>query len=176
MLKAPPPPSINHPKNVCSLITFSGIIYFRSSISEYSIMDSHFDPSKCSEEEIDSLKDKIHRNSVQNNANDCLEWTRSCGKSGYPQMRLGQAFYERFNNIPYNPAHLLYTIQHKITLDKGYEISHLCHNKRCVNYEHLSYEPKAVNAARNQCCHSRVCITHQYHDWGIVYPNCVFQQ
>ena len=140
-------------------------------------MDSHFDPNKCSDEEIQSLKDKIHKNSIHNGATDCLEWTRSCGKSGYPQMKLGKIFNDRFKNIPYNPAHLLYCIQHTIILNNvSHEISHLCHNKRCISYEHLSYEPKIVNAGRDQCCRTGMCYTHVYYDWGIEYPKCILPQ
>ena len=32
-----------------------------------------------------------------------------------------------------------------------YEISHICHNTRCFNPEHLMAEPKAENLARNSC-------------------------
>lgn len=137
-------------------------------------MESHFDPHKCSAEELESLQYKIRQNSIQNGATNCIEWTKSRGKSGYPQMKLGQTFYDRFKNSPYNPAHLLYSIAHKITLDTGgYEMSHLCHNKRCISSEHLSYEPKLVNLGRDQCCRAGVCNSHVYNDWGIDYPKCV---
>ena len=55
----------------------------------------------------------------------------------------------------------------------GYEMSHLCHNKKCTNISHLTYEPCTVNQQRKSCndpamCH-KVCVDHGN------YPSCIFQ-
>ena len=49
----------------------------------------------------------------------------------------------------------------------GYEISHLCHNKNCIQIEHLQLEPKSVNMSRKMCVSGRQCIGHGQ------YPPCL---
>jgi hypothetical protein len=48
------------------------------------------------------------------------------------------------------------------------EVSHLCHNKLCINQEHLVLETQAVNASRNRCALLKHCT--QRHS-----PRCVFE-
>ena len=43
---------------------------------------------------------------------------------------------------------------------KKLEISHICHRKNCVNIEHLSQEPHAINMARKTCKQNKKCIGH----------------
>jgi hypothetical protein len=47
-------------------------------------------------------------------------------------------------------------------------LSHLCHNKRCINIRHLNNEPQAVNNGRKTCVNIHRCIGH------VDYPNCIF--
>ena len=49
-----------------------------------------------------------------------------------------------------------------------YETSHLCHNKLCVNIDHLSLEPHSVNTQRRACVTNGRCIGH-----GAPYKNCI---
>lgn len=48
------------------------------------------------------------------------------------------------------------------------DISHLCHNPTCVNFKHLSREPRSVNEARRRCQLARRC-TQEHDD-----PHCIF--
>ena len=56
-----------------------------------------------------------------------------------------------------------------------YEISHLCHNKGCINFEHLHMEPHAINQQRIKCRNHHpnhrgpktICIGHNE------YPDCL---
>lgn len=48
------------------------------------------------------------------------------------------------------------------------EVSHLCHQRLCVNADHLSLEPRSVNMGRMHCKGQRQC--HQCHEG---YPRCL---
>lgn len=49
------------------------------------------------------------------------------------------------------------------------EVSHLCHEKLCVNPMHLSLEPHATNQERIHCMQQGVCSgAHHPH------PRCIF--
>ena len=43
-----------------------------------------------------------------------------------------------------------------IRLPEGHEPSHLCHNKQCVNMDHLVSEPHHVNMSRVACSNERL--------------------
>ena len=43
-----------------------------------------------------------------------------------------------------------------IRLQEGHETSHLCHNKQCVNMDHLMSEPHHVNMSRVACANERL--------------------
>ena len=47
-----------------------------------------------------------------------------------------------------------------------YHVSHLCHNKLCIQKDHLNLEPKAVNLSRKMCITGGQCIGHGE------YPQC----
>ena len=40
-------------------------------------------------------------------------------------------------------------------LPEGLEASHLCHNKRCMNVDHIIAEPHDINMSRNTCAYMR---------------------
>lgn len=134
-------------------------------------MSPHFDPSLLSDNERNCIKDKIlSRTDFQINPPHCLLWTMSCSGSGYPQMKIGKVFESRFGSKPVNPAHILYAFKNDIAIDDGTkEISHLCHNKMCLNVDHLSYELKIINLQRKHCVSiGGACIGHTG------YANCIF--
>ena len=61
-----------------------------------------------------------------------------------------------------------------VRIPEGLESSHLCHNKSCVNPEHLAAEPHNINMARVACVHERTaralpsfCFGHEG------YPQCI---
>jgi hypothetical protein len=59
---------------------------------------------------------------------DCWEWTAGRNNSGYG------SFY--YTNTPGN-AHRYSYILHRGTVPDGMRVDHLCHNKICVNPQHL---------------------------------------
>jgi len=67
--------------------------------------------------------------------------------------------------------------------DEYYVVSHLCHNINCLgsingDEDHFSFEPQAVNIARQRCVRAReidnsyTCYGHIYN--GLNYPCCIF--
>ena len=56
-------------------------------------------------------------------------------------------------------------------IPRNYEISHLCHNSRCIRPDHLNMEPHAINMERLRCTHSlpKKCLGHG------IYPDCQFK-
>ena len=65
---------------------------------------------------------------------------------------------------------LIYFESHNV-LPQHDVVSHLCHNPKCLNIEHLSVEPQAINISRQDCkiqkSHKRRCKGHEG------YPNCI---
>ena len=51
-------------------------------------------------------------------------------------------------------------IHHQRHLQQGHDVSHLCHNTLCLNPNHLSLEPHAINNNRQRCKIERTCLHH----------------
>ena len=47
-----------------------------------------------------------------------------------------------------------------LQINKKLECSHLCHNKCCINVEHLTLESKRINSSRKVCARRRTCQGH----------------
>ena len=110
-----------------------------------------FDPRVCSVDEMKALVRKTLTNCVKG-SKGCYLWGGSL-RNGYPQMKLGCHFKGRFSTKqPYSMHQVIFQINKRCVLNlAGHEISHLCHNKTCLNPKHLSYEPRHVNMTRDKC-------------------------
>ena len=53
-----------------------------------------------------------------------------------------------------------------------YDISHCCHEARCVNPHHLEHEPHAINLAREECRKVGSCSEHRHE--GQPLKSCIF--
>ena len=55
------------------------------------------------------------------------------------------------------------------------DISHLCHNSLCVNFDHLNREPHSINIQRytSQCKTTKICLGHTDEKSGDVFPKCI---
>lgn len=53
-----------------------------------------------------------------------------------------------------------------LDIPSGFDVSHTCHNHRCIEPNHLILEPHAVNARRKMCVTGQQCIGHG------AYPPC----
>lgn len=60
-----------------------------------------------------------------------------------------------------------------IDLPDGTEVSHLCHNKCCVNTAHLSVEAHAVNNSRKNCFQEQRCTKNHENLDGSKLPDCI---
>ena len=132
-----------------------------------------FDPHKLTLEERKFILDKIEANSQQNEDNQCKLWTKKASKNGYPQMKTNSKIAAKFGNAdrPFNPSSLLYSLTHNFILFKvnNLRMSHICHNKFCVNIDHIIMEPLATNIQRNSCRDNHRCSGHG------TSPFCLFQ-
>ena len=99
---------------------------------------------------ISLQKQRLFENSETNDDSDCIlcklggETARYSTLSvTFPWIKLKKTIY----------AHrLIYMLNTKqFELPKDMQVSHKCHNRRCINMQHLSLEPQYVNRDREQC-------------------------
>lgn len=122
----------------------------------------YFDPSLINEDQKSEIKARIANSSEILEEKSCILWTKSCSGTGYPQFSIGKKYESEFGPRQYNPGHVLYSIKHSVVLNtKGMDLSHRCHLKKCINIEHLSYEPKYVNYQRKTCVDEKKCFGHE---------------
>ena len=102
----------------------------------------------------------------------CWLWGGALTKNGYGQKRLtvphlgikSKLFY--IHRLTYSLKHVSFDLPCQ---GEGWEVSHLCHSKRCANPEHLSLETHEVNGERRSC-------DQQGHCTGGHKPQCLFQK
>jgi hypothetical protein len=71
----------------------------------------------------------------------CWEWQGYVGEHGYPGTMLGPDGYESAHRVFYKRA--------KGPIPDGYDIDHLCRNRRCVNPDHLEAVTRTTNIRRS---------------------------
>ena len=96
------------------------------------------------------------------NENECILWdgTNSINSQGYPLKTIkGKSFL----------AHrIVYALNFNTSLsNRHFHVSHLCHQKTCLNFAHLSCEPAGINSQRNSCVRENICYGHGK------YPRCL---
>ena len=91
----------------------------------------------------------------------CLIWQGCCKKSGPTPYGMVKA---KFPDGIWRAlhAHKLMFLIHKqiVSVDEGLEVSHLCHQPKCLNIEHLSLEPHDINNERQMCVNRGKCVGH----------------
>ena len=111
----------------------------------------------------------MHNSDLLHNTH-CRLFTHSSTSSKYIQTTVLMPGAARKTRIY---VHRLSYIVHSQNFDifkKNMLISHVCLNTFCINFEHLSYEPQAINNSRQRCksLYPKHC---QGHD---PYPDCIF--
>ena len=123
-----------------------------------SVFDTPFTPA-----EQEFLKSKLFRYNI---IGTCHVWYGMTREHGYGVIR--PTF--RGKKQVFTVHRLQYFLSNNCHFtDKSYHVSHLCHNKLCLNIEHLSLEPAEVNIERNQCKRLQTCFGHNG------FKNCVLR-
>lgn len=115
---------------------------------------------------------KISHNTVPGASKGCLEWAGGTSGNGYPYMKIdvdGNGVKQVIG------VHRVVMMCHlsKTEFSDGLQVSHMCHNRRCVNINHLSLEPDFVNAGRNRCRTAGTCCG-AHNSGGTAFANCIF--
>jgi hypothetical protein len=106
----------------------------------------------------EKLKTKIYLRC--HDEGECKIWQgKSIDGSGYPVISVK---YNEGEPSKTTIVHrLVYMIESGESLDTpNYHVSHLCHRKRCMSFQHLSYEPAATNLQRKTCVTEGKCFGH----------------
>lgn len=99
---------------------------------------------------IQSQKERLLSNSSVQGPHSCYVCYLGGGNQTYPTMSVSYPWKPgRKTVLCHRLTYMLYT--NNFDLPKGMEISHRCHEKHCVNPEHLSLEPHGVNMDRQIC-------------------------
>lgn len=92
-----------------------------------------------------------------------LKLTKTTQQGGYPVLKVT---IPGVGKRSLSVARLLYMCSVK-SLELEGDVSHLCHQKLCINIEHLVLEPRGVNNSRQICNNQQSCTrTHE--------PFCIF--
>jgi len=116
------------------------------------------------QEQVESLYNKMVNFSFETNSTGaetkCVEFKTglqgvgTVTPKGYIQIGLSKVKSKFFaHQIAYAAKHGV----DKLPTDRIMHISHLCHNKRCINPNHLTLEKDSVNRSRNYCLYKVWC-------------------
>ena len=107
-----------------------------------------------------AMNNMIKLNSKQSKNGECIMWNGP--KDG--RKRYGQIHYKdpRDHKWKHKSAHrfMLMLKNQDFTMDSAKDASHLCHNKLCINSEHLNLERRGINNQRNWCKNEGTCSGH----------------
>lgn len=117
---------------------------------------------------IEKQKTRLSLNSESYGALGCLLCKLGGGKAPYSKLTVTYPWNKQKKTMySHRYAFMLHTNNFELPLNM--QVSHICHNKRCVNAEHLSLEPEHVNKDRQICrgLYPVHCKTH------LPYPDCM---
>ena len=105
-----------------------------------------------------------------NGSTPCHIWTGKLREDGYSRYRY-TCFYtgKPVNSTGHRVYYMLrkglgiLEAPHDMEFDYPgiWHVSHICHVNECLNMEHLSHEPAAVNAQRGTCKRNKKCYGHK---------------
>ena len=128
-------------------------------------MSEIFSAVDLTEREKYTLRRKFDMKVFQYPNDMCHLWAGSRSRDGYGYLQIvlrGKRQKLAAHRLSYFVAHGFHR------LDPRMHVSNLCHNKLCVNADHLSLEPAAINASRSRCVGRNACLGHEG------YWNCRF--
>ena len=128
---------------------------------------------KLSEAKIEELKCNIVKNATPYGS--CMLSGSRKNRNSYVYTCISETCRGITGKLVANHR-LIYFCYHKESFtDRKTVISHLCHNKSCININHLSLEPQAINIERKECYKNKskrernTCKGHE-----APYGSCIF--
>lgn len=120
-------------------------------------MASAFFSSALTAEKSAMFRTILHDKSV-GCTGECRIWTGPCDVYGYGIYRT-TVDGKRLKLL----VHRLMYFAHNspVELDRKMHVSHVCHNKKCINPDHLAYESAAENNSRKICQGNGECTGHR---------------
>lgn len=92
---------------------------------------------------------------------ECILWTGSTDRHGYGKKKVkwpeGDQKVERVHRVAYMLNTRLVSLPHSDASGAFLDVSHICHNKLCINPDHLVLETHLANMSRIHCHYSGVC-------------------
>lgn len=107
---------------------------------------------------------KLHEKSYLAANLQCRLWHNGQRSKSYGQIKVKLPNLEWHS---YSPAKLSLIIELGFIPPPSLDCSHLCHNRLCINPDHLSLEPHGINMQRVNCMSEGVCRQH------VNYPPCL---
>ena len=95
---------------------------------------------------------------------ECHVWTGDIHKSGYGLFKFTSPKNHKRMTVR---VHRFLFYLYGFPCMTGRDVSHLCHNKACVNVNHLSLETRAINNQRKTCVAEKKCFGH------VNYRDCI---
>ncbi len=112
------------------------------------------------------MSDKISKNSEMK-PSGCREWLKGPYTNTYGKIT-GRMPLEKCKKTLY-VHRIAYLVKERlVALPEGTEISHLCHNRRCVEPSHLRAEEHITNVERQHCKKQNSCTKNHT-------PHCIIQ-
>lgn len=122
------------------------------------------------DDEIRKIKEMLNQKS--NNIGNCIIWTGETIQDGYGVLR----HTIRHKRLKLRVHRILFYVltQCAPIYSQLQHVSHLCNQKLCLRFEHLSLEPAVVNNQRKTCFAAGICFGHDtYPRCALRYANCL---
>ena len=119
-------------------------------------------------DDFPSILDTIHANSSPPDpVTGCRLWQKavSANKYGVTKSPFDKKKTDYVHRIAYMASHGVTFLR-----ENKFDVSHLCHNKLCVEPSHLTYEPHSQNQERIHCFHQKIC-SKGHKPFCIIKPN-----
>ena len=99
---------------------------------------------------IEAQKERLLANSEAQGAKGCILCKLGGGGRRYSTLTVTFP-WKRDKKTIYTHRFAFMLFTKNFELPKSMQVSHRCHNRRCINVEHLSLEPEQVNKNREHC-------------------------
>jgi hypothetical protein len=125
----------------------------------------------AAEDILTGIRARLMDTYVIHDNGQCWMWTAAC--SGvYGVMKVKWPGCTAKRQYAHRISFVLNNLNEFPTYNPEHHISHLCHNTKCINPEHLSHEDPTINRRRENCVETGVCSeNHNYK--GKTFRKCI---